>query len=130
MLFPAYFICKSFSATIFDSVGIYPALLAVSTVPIVYSSKFAESQKTSIAFMNGICLAGGFAATALFLGAVRELLASGSLWGFKITEVYLPAAKLPFWGFIFLGFMAAMVNFVSERIGRKEKIQKGEEETK
>ena len=130
MLFPAYFICKSFSATIFDSVGIYPALLAVSTVPIVYSSKFAESQKTSVAFMNGICLAGGFAATALFLGAVRELLASGSLWGFKITEVYLPAAKLPFWGFIFLGFMAAMVNFVSERIGRKEKIQKGEDETK
>ena len=128
MLFPSYFICKSFSATIFDSVGIYPALLAVSTVPMVYSSKFAENQKISVVFMNAICLAGGFALTALVLGAARELLASGSLWGFRITEVYLPAAKLPFWGFILLGFMSAIVNWISERTGEKEKIQKGEEE--
>lgn len=130
MLVPAYFICGSFSATIFDSAGIYPSLLAVSTVPVVYSRKIAENQSVSAAFANGICLAGGFALTAIFLGGARELLASGSLWGFRLTEVYLPAAKLPFWGFIFLGFMSAMVNWISERIGRRENIRKGEEEVK
>lgn len=110
MLVPAYFICGSFSATIFDSAGIYPALLAVSTVPVVYSHKFAERQSVSKAFFNGVFLALGFALTAIILGAARELFGSGSLWGYKIAESSFPAVKLPFWGFILLGFMAAGVN--------------------
>ena len=122
MLVPAYFISGSFSATIFDSVGIYPALLAVSTVPVVYSEKMAEKQTVSKAFFNGVFIAFGFALTAGILGAAREIFGSGSLWGFKLTEASFPAVKLPFWGFILLGFMAAGVN------GAKELFKKPEQE--
>jgi Na+-translocating ferredoxin:NAD+ oxidoreductase RnfE subunit len=125
MLVPSYFISAGISATIFDSVGIYPALLAVSTVPIVYSEKIAENKKPLSALVNGICIAFGFAITAFILGAAREILGSGSLFGFKVVKPVFPAAKLPFWGFIFLGFMAALVNFIKEFI--KKPI--GEEET-
>ena len=128
MLLPAYFICGSISATIFDSLGIYPALLAVSTVPIVYSSKFAEKQKPSLAAVNGLCISAGFAITAILLGAAREFFGSGSLWGFKIAESSFPAVKLPFWGFILLGFMAAIINWVKDIIKRPEEIPAGEEE--
>lgn len=128
MLLPAYFICGSISATIFDSLGIYPALLAVSSVPIVYSSKFAEKQKPSLAAVNGLCISAGFAITAVLLGAAREFFGSGSLWGFKITEASFPAVKLPFWGFILLGFMAAIINWVKYIIKRPEGIPAGEEE--
>ncbi|MBQ5666833.1 MAG: hypothetical protein IIV40_01515, partial [Oscillospiraceae bacterium] len=100
MLVPAYFVSGSFSATIFDSAGIYPALLAVSTVPIIYSSKIAEKQTPAKAILNGVCIAAGFAFTAVILGAAREFLGKGSLWNFKFSEAYYPAAKLPFWGFI------------------------------
>ncbi|MBQ3530702.1 MAG: hypothetical protein IJA05_02135 [Oscillospiraceae bacterium] len=128
MLLPAYFICGSISATIFDSLGIYPALLAVSTVPIVYSSKFAEKQKPSLAAVNGLCISAGFAITAILLGAAREFFGSGSLWGFKIAEASFSAVKLPFWGFILLGFMAAIINWVKDIIKRPEEIPVGEEE--
>ena len=125
MLVPSYFISAGISATIFDSVGIYPALLAVSTVPIVYSEKIAENKKPLSALVNGICIAFGFAITAFILGAAREILGSGSLFGFKVVKPVFPAAKLPFWGFIFLGFMAALVNFIKEFIkkptGKEEK---------
>ena len=125
MLIPSYFISAGISATIFDSVGIYPALLAVSTVPIVYSEKIAENKKPLSALVNGICIAFGFAITAFILGAAREILGSGSLFGFKVVKPVFPAAKLPFWGFIFLGFMAALVNFIKEFIkkptGKEEK---------
>lgn len=120
MLVPAYFVCKSFSATIFDSAGIYPALLAVSTVPVVYSSKFAEKQDSLTALVNGLCLAAGFGITAVVLGAAREFFGSGSLWGFKIAEAAFPAVKLPFWGFIILGFMAAMVNLIKDFIRKPD----------
>ena len=124
MLVPSYFISAGISATIFDSVGIYPALLAVSTVPIVYSEKIAENKKPLSALANGICIAFGFAITAFILGAAREILGSGSLFGFKVVKPVFPAAKLPFWGFIFLGFMAALVNFIKEFIKKPT----GEEE--
>lgn len=124
MLVPSYFISAGISATIFDSVGIYPALLAVSTVPIVYSEKIAENKKPLSALVNGICIAFGFAITAFILGAAREILGSGSLFGFKVVKPVFPAAKLPFWGFIFLGFMAALVNFIKEFIKKPT----GEEE--
>lgn len=120
MLFPAYFICRGFSATIFDSAGIYPALLAVSTVPVVYSEKFAEKQSVLKAFLNGVFLALGFALVALFLGAAREFFGSGSLWGYKLAEASFPAVKLPFWGFILLGFMAAGVNGIRETVKKPE----------
>lgn len=125
MLVPSYFISAGISATIFDSVGIYPALLAVSTVPIVYSEKISENKKPISALVNGICIAFGFAITAFILGAAREILGSGSLFGFKVVKPVFPAAKLPFWGFIFLGFMAALVNFIKEFIKKPT----GEEET-
>ncbi|MBE6899495.1 MAG: hypothetical protein E7479_02365 [Ruminococcaceae bacterium] len=124
MLVPSYFISAGISATIFDSVGIYPALLAVSTVPIVYSEKIAENKSPLSALINGICIAFGFAATAFILGAAREILGSGSLFGFRLSKPLFPAAKLPFWGFIFLGFMAAFVNFIKEFIKKPD----GEEE--
>lgn len=127
MLLPSYFVSGSFSATIFDSAGIYPALLAVSTVPIVYSSKVAEKQSPSKAAFNGLCLSIGFAFTALVLGAAREMLGSGSLWGIKLADAIYPAAKLPFWGFILLGFMAALLNWIKEII--EKNIKKGEEES-
>ena len=127
MLVPAYFVSGSFSATIFDSAGIYPALLAVSTVPIIYSSKIAEKQTPAKAILNGVCIAAGFAFTAVILGAAREFLGKGSRWNFKFSEAYYPAAKLPFWGFILLGFMAAILNWVKELASKNDK--KGGEES-
>ncbi len=128
MLLPSYFICGSLSATIFDSLGIYPALLAVSTVPIVYSSKIAENQTVAQAAINGLCIAAGFTVTALVLGAAREFFGYGSLWGFKIAEASFPATKLPFWGFILLGFMAAMINWIKDLVKKPENIPGSEEE--
>ena len=127
MLVPAYFVSGSFSATILDSAGIYPALLAVSTVPIIYSSKIAEKQTPAKAILNGVCITAGFVFTAVILGAAREFLGNGSLWNVKFSEAYYPAAKLPFWGFIFLGFMAAMLNWVKELVVKNDK--KGGEES-
>lgn len=121
MLLPSYFTSGSFSATIFDSAGIYPALLAVSTVPIIYSSKVAEKQAPTKATLNGLCLSAGFAVTAVILGVVREILGNGSIWGFKFIEAHYPAATLPFWGFILLGFMAALLNWIKDIIAKKDK---------
>lgn len=126
MLVPSYVVCGTFSATIFDSAGIYPALLAVSTVPVVFASKVAEKQSPLEALINGLCLALGFALTALILGGAREFFGSGSLWGYKFTDALYPAVRLPFWGFILLGFMAAGVSAASDFFKKGENKAKEE----
>ena len=110
MLFPAYLVCRSISPTILDSVGVYLPLLAVSTVPALYSARFSESHPVSVAFLDGVFLTVGFGLVAAILGAAREFFGSGSLWGVKLASQSFHAVSLPFWGFILLGFMAAGVS--------------------
>lgn len=112
MLYPSYLVCRSISPTVLDSVGIYLPLLAVSTVPAVYSMQVSEKHKVLKALFDGVFLTLGFGLAAAFLGGIREIISLGSLWGVKFTENSFPAVRLPFWGFILLGFMAAGVNVV------------------
>ena len=77
--------------------------------------------------MNGIGISLGFALTAIILGAAREFFGSGSLWGFKLADAVYPAVRLPFWGFILLGFMAAIVNLISEAVKKSEEAKNSEE---
>ena len=112
MLFPAYIACSGISATVFDSVGIYLPLLAVSTIPTAYSVKYSEKHNVLKALLDGIALSAGFGIVSIILGAGREFFGYGTLWGIKISENSFPAIRLPFWGFILLGFMAAGIGAV------------------
>ncbi len=109
MLYPAYLICKDISATVFDSVGIYLPILAVSTIPSVYSARFSEKHDVPKAVMDGVCLTAGFGLIAVLLGTMREFFGNGTLWNVKVADAAFPSLKLPFWGFILIGFMAAAV---------------------
>lgn len=121
MLAPAFAIISKFSPTIFDSLGIYPALIVVSSIPIIFTSKAVENKKVGEAFFDGIFIALGFSLTAVLLGGAREIFGYGSLWGIRILEKgSFPSAGLPFWGFILLGFMAAIVNLIKDLIDKKK----------
>ena len=109
MLYPAYLVCKNLSATVLDSVGIYLPILAVSTVPSVYSARYSEKHNVGKAALDGLCLSVGFGLVAAVLGMAREFFGNGTIWGVKVSEHTFPAVRLPFWGFILLGFMAAGV---------------------
>lgn len=120
MLFPAYLICGKIAPMVFDSVGIYLPLLAVSTIPTAYSVKYSEKHDVLKALLDGIALFLGFGLVAVILGAAREFFAYGTLWGAKIAGNSFPAVQLPFWGFILLGFMAAGVGAVRTLFNKPE----------
>lgn len=120
LLYPAYIVCKSISPMIFDSVGIDLPLVAVTSVTIAYSAKFSERHDISVAFFDGIFITVGFGMAAILLGAIREFFGSGSLWGVKLIDFTFPAFKLACWGFILLGFMAAIVSAVNAALKSPE----------
>ena len=128
MIFPAYLYCNLIYQTLADNIGIYMPLLAVTTIPVAYSAKFSEKHTVRIALMDGLCLSAGFGAVAIILGALRELLGSGSLWGFKLFENAFSAFNMPFWGFILLGFLAAGIGGIKALTGYTEKNSEEAEE--
>lgn len=50
----------------------------------------------------------GYAIAAFAVGFVRELLAYGTLFDFKICGAIMPAARSPFFGFVLVGLFAAV----------------------
>ncbi len=120
LLYPAYIVCQSISANILDSIGIYLPLVAVTTVPVAYSAKFSERHNITVALFDGIFLTVGFGMAAIILGTFREFFGSGSLWGIKLVDFGFPAFKLSCWGFILLGFMAAIVSAINTALKRPE----------
>lgn len=55
----------------------------------------------------------GYALAAFAVGFVRELLAYGTLFDFKLFGAILPAARSPFFGFVLVGLFAAACRAVS-----------------
>lgn len=110
MLYPSYAVCRAISTNLVDQVGIYLPLLAVTTVPVAYSAKFSERHDLFTAALDSFFLSLGFAAAAVVIGSIREIIGAGTIWGIKIMSVSFPAALLPFAGFILIGFLGACIN--------------------
>lgn len=90
--------------------GIYAPLLAVGSILITRADGFAVRHIVPAALVNAVANGLGFALVLCVGSAVRELIAYGTLWGRPVFEDYqqITGAAMPFFGFIVLGFLAAM----------------------
>lgn len=115
LLIPAAWLVTPIAPTIFDSMGMYFSLMVFNSVLFTRSEKFAIKKNLLETLLDGLCYCGGFAAVILAIAAVRELLASNSLWGIPIALPFkISAVVLPFAGFLLVGIFAAGARFLRE----------------
>lgn len=104
---------KNVSPLIFDSLGVYFSLICVNSL-LIYTVEKVQLQKPSQAL--GFALRQWLGATlvAFVCGAIRELSATGSLWGFPVLQntPRIPTAQMALGGFLLLGFFAAFCRLV------------------
>lgn len=88
LLIPSRMMVKNVSPLIFDSLGVYFSLICVNSL-LIYTVEKVQLQKPSQAL--GFALRQWLGATlvAFVCGAIRELSATGSLWGFPFCK-YAP----------------------------------------
>lgn len=117
LLIPAQSLVQYISPLIFDTLGVYFSLICVNSL-LAYSVEKACRQKPLAAFAFAFRLWLGSSIVALLCGVLRELAASGSLWGVVIFEdlPHLPFAQMAMGGFILLGFLAAFFRLVHRLI--------------
>lgn len=106
---PAGYILETRAQTLLSSVGIYLALMAVSSLISLRSEKTFVACTLKRSFSVAAAECAGYAAVIMAVSFIRELLGSGTLWGVPLTKVYFaPGLLLPFGGFLALGFLAAL----------------------
>ena len=91
------------------------SLLLAKTETRFYLKPFGEMAVDALIYVAG------FAAAAFAVGIIREMLAYGTLFGLRLFDPVVPAAKSPFFGFILVGLFAALCRVI---VGRRAVRQK------
>lgn len=104
LLIPMLFMDEKTSA----SFGVYLPLLCVSGVIVIRCEKFAVKTSGYNSLVDAIAGGVGFFAVALITGVVRELVATGKIFGLDTGIPTIPSVTMPFFGFIIIGFAAAL----------------------
>jgi len=75
---------SAFFPALYDSLGVYLALVVVFAIILARAEVFASKNKPLPALMDGIGMGAGFLAALVTIAAVRELLGSGKILGASI----------------------------------------------
>ncbi|MCL2495118.1 MAG: hypothetical protein FWE98_05620 [Oscillospiraceae bacterium] len=89
---------------------VFLPLMAVNALTAMRCERYAILHTPGDALRDALANALGYAAAALLVGGVRELLGYGSLGGVQLSQTLrIRGAWMPFGGFLLLGAMAALL---------------------
>ena len=104
-------VMQAYLPGLFDALGLFIPLIVVNCLVLGRSEAFASKNNIGSSLIDGLGMGMGFAFALTLLGAVRELLGAGAIFGFNMLEGDLMLAFiLPPGAFIALGFLVAIIN--------------------
>ena len=102
---------------LYNTLGVFIPLIVVNCIILGRAEAFASKNNVLSSAVDGFGMGVGFTLALTLLGAVRELLGSGAIFGFKFIEgdamlifVLAPGA------FIALGYLLALFNKATSNI--------------
>lgn len=119
---------KAFLPDLYGSLGVFIALIVVNCIILARAEAFASKNKPIPSFVDGISMGLGFTLALSILGAIREILGSGKIFGISIFGSSFQPAQLfimPAGAFITLGCLIALVNAI--KTGREDRRLEEEE---
>ena len=111
-------VLKAFVPALDQALGLYIPLIVVNCIILARAESFASKNGPMESAVDGIGMGLGFTLGLTILGAVRELLGAGSIFGLSIFGAsYQPALLfiLPPGAFLTLGFLMALFNKVVKK---------------
>ncbi len=122
MFIPTIMLLEMWFPETTQSVLLYIELLTVNSLLLAKTeSRFYLKPYGEMA-VDALIYILGYAIAAFVVGITRELLAYGTLFGFRLFEPLIPAAHSPFFGFILVGILAAICRVISgKRVGNRIK---------
>ncbi len=101
---------KTFLPALDTALGVFLPLIVVNCIILGRAEMFASKNTVLDSALDGIGMGVGFTVTLVLMGAVRELLGAGTLFGIAITKDIIPAMGIfitPPGGFFVFGILMA-----------------------
>ena len=102
---------QAYVPSIYETLGLFIPLIVVNCIVLGRAEAYASKNNVLDSAVDGISMGLGFAMALTILGSIREILGSGSIFGWKIIEgdailvfVLAPGA------FIAMGYLIAIMN--------------------
>jgi electron transport complex protein RnfE len=98
--------------------GLYIPLIVVNCIILGRAEAFASKNNVFASFLDGLGIGLGFTMSLTILGAIREILGNGTLFGAHVLpHTYLPIIVfiLPPGAFLTLGFLTAIMNKIEKK---------------
>lgn len=111
---------QAYLPSLFESLGLFIPLIVVNCIVLGRAEAFASKNKPLPSIIDGFGMGIGFSLALTLLGAARELLGSGMIFGLKLFDnaygmlvfVLAPGA------FIVLGYLILIVNKLNNKLNK------------
>lgn len=107
---------QAFVPEIYATLGLFIPLIVVNCIILGRAEAYASKNGVVSSFFDGVGMGLGFTLALTLLGAVRELLGTGKIFGFEvwIEDFGMLMFVLPPGAFIVLGYLIALVNKIKK----------------
>lgn len=110
---------KAFAPAIDESLGIFLPLIVVNCIILGRAEMYASKNPVIPSILDGLGMGVGFTAALLCMGIIRELLGSGSIFGFEVLPIQILIFILPPGGFFVFGILIYLANKLNTRAGKE-----------
>jgi len=109
-------VMQAFVPDLFAALGIFIPLIVVNCLVLGRAEAFASKNNMVTSAIDGLGMGLGFTMALTILGAIREILGSGSIFGWK----FLPGDGMIFFilapgAFLVLGYLIVFVNKINNK---------------
>jgi len=110
---------QAYFPSIYEMLGIFIPLIVVNCIVLARIEVFASKNNVIRSVFDALGMGVGFTIGLFLLASIREILGSGSWFGFDLIGGYIDPAiimLLPPGAFIALGLMMALLNKLTKRV--------------
>lgn len=107
---------QAYVPSLYASLGVFIPLIVVNCIILGRAEAFASKNSVWDSALDGIGIGIGFTLSLTFIGAVRELLGAGSIFGYTFAKQGMPMLFiLAPGGFLVLGYLMVLFNKIAKR---------------
>ncbi len=112
----------SFLPDLAESLGVFLSLITVNCIILGRAEMFACKNKVLPSILDGLGMGLGFTGSLIVVGAIRELLGTGKIFGFNVAPDFIEPMTifiLPAGGFFTLGCVIAILGVITRKKPKK-----------
>lgn len=119
------FLMEGFTPSLYDSLGIYIPLIVVNCIILGRAESYASKNPVLPSIFDGLGMGLGFTLSLTVLGAFREMLGAGTIFGHSFIPADNPTTFEPIsifvmapGAFFVLAFLVALMNRIKKKKGK------------